>query len=233
MRIHKYMAMCGVASRRKSEKIVEAGRVQVNGQVITNLGYQLTDTDTVMVDGQVIHLEEKKVYIMLNKPLDCVTTASDQFDRKTVLDYVDVKERVYPVGRLDYNTTGLLLLTNDGDLAYKITHPSHEVKKTYIAKVKGQPSEEALERFRSGLLIEDKMTSKAHVKIVKKAYESILEIQIHEGRNRQVRKMCEAINHPVITLKRIAVGQLKLDVELASYRHLTDKEVEYLMRSYD
>lgn len=227
------MAMCGVASRRKSEKIVLEGRVKVNGEVVVNLGYQLEDNDQVMVDDQVIELEKRKVYIMLNKPLACVTTADDQFDRKTVLDYLDIEERVYPIGRLDYNTTGLLLLTNDGDFAYKITHPKHEVDKTYIAKVKGIPTSNQLETFRNGLMIDGKMTSKAYIEIVKTSADSILKIKIHEGRNRQVRKMCDAIDHPVISLKRIAVGQLQLDVELGKYRHLTEDEIDYLKRAYD
>lgn len=231
MRIHKYMALCGVASRRKSEQIVLEGRVKVNGDVITNLGHQLADGDIVEVDGKVIHLEEKKIYIMLNKPLDCVTTSSDQFGRTTVLDYIkDIDERIYPIGRLDYNTTGLLLLTNDGDLANKIMHPSHEMTKTYVAKVKGVPTNEEMKRFENGLMIDGQMTSNASIKILKLQTDSILEIIIHEGRNRQVRKMCDAIGHPVISLKRIAIGKLKLNLEIGTYRHLTDDEVNYLKR---
>lgn len=230
MRLHKYMAMCGVASRRKSEQMILDGKVTLNGQLVTSLGTAYEDGDLVKVEGKVIQLEEKHVYIMLNKPGDCVTTAKDQFDRKTVLDYIkDVEERLYPVGRLDYQTTGLLLLTNDGDLAHKITHPSTHMTKTYIAKIKGQPREEALVAFRNGLMIEDKMTSPAQIRVLKEGHKSLVEVIIHEGRNRQVRKMLEKIGHPVISLKRSKIGDISLgNLKVGAYRHLTDEEINYL-----
>lgn len=227
MRVHKYMAMCGVASRRKSEAIVLEGRVKINNVVVTSLGTLVEENDVVMVDDQVITLEETKVYIMLNKPLECVTTSDDQFNRTTVLDYVDVKERIYPIGRLDYNTTGMLLLTNDGDLANKIMHPSTHLTKTYVAKVKGTPTEGEMKQFESGVMIDDRMTSPAKIKILKPG---LVQVQIYEGRNRQVRKMLEAIEHPVITLKRSNIGTLELgNLKQGTYRHLTSEEINYLI----
>ena len=170
---------------------------------------------------------------MLNKPEGYVTTVKDQFDRKSVIDLVkDIDARVYPIGRLDYETSGLLLLTNDGDLTYKLTHPKHEVDKTYIATVKGIPTQNEITNFEKGLYIEDYKTSPAKIKIVKKNIEknyAVCEIKIHEGRNRQVRKMCKAINHPVMNLRRKAMGKIVLkDVEIGKYRHLTIEEVNYL-----
>lgn len=226
MRVHKYMAMCGVASRRKSEAIVLEGRVKINDQVVTSLGTLVEDGDVVKVDNKIITLEETKVYIMLNKPLECVTTSDDQFNRKTVLDYVEVKERIYPVGRLDYNTTGMLLLTNDGDLANKIMHPSSHLTKTYIASINGTPNAEEIQKFESGLMIDDRLTSPAKIKVLKAG---LVQVQIYEGRNRQVRKMLDKIGYPVITLKRAKIGDLDLgSLKVGKYRHLTDKEINYL-----
>ncbi|MCH4888839.1 rRNA pseudouridine synthase [Acidaminobacter sp. JC074] len=225
MRVHKYMAKAGVASRRKSEEMVKEGLVKINGET-AGLGSMVSEGDVVTVSGHVVTLEETMVYLMLNKPLECVTTAEDQFGRKTVMDYIDVPERVYPIGRLDYNTTGLLLLTNDGDLANKIMHPKHQMKKTYIAKIKGTPSEDLIRKFETGLLIEDKMTAPANLKVIKPG---LVEVKIHEGRNRQVRKMLEAIGFPVITLKRSKIGRLTLgDLKAGQFRHLTEDEVNYL-----
>ncbi len=235
MRLQKYMAKCGVASRRKSEEIIQANRVKVNGHIVNELGVKINPKeDTVMVNNQIITLEEEKVYIVLNKPEGYVTTVSDQFDRPTVLDIVkNVDERIYPVGRLDYDTSGLLLLTNDGDLTYRLTHPKHEVNKTYIAKVRGTPNSNELDQFRNGLNIGDYITSKANIKILKKFKDSsLVEIEIHEGRNRQIRRMCDVINHPVISLKRIAMGKIKLEnLQKGSWRYLTDNEINYLKNS--
>lgn len=225
MRVHKYMALSGVASRRKSEVIVQEGRVKINGELAT-INTPVNDGDVVTVDGQIIKVEENKVYLMLNKPLNCVTTSDDQFDRQTVMDFIDVKERVYPIGRLDYNTTGMLLLTNDGDLARKIMHPSSHLTKTYVAKVKGTPTEAEIKQFETGVVIDDKMTSPAKIKVIR---DGLVEVQIYEGRNRQVRKMLDVIGHPVITLKRVRIGTLTLgELELGTYRTLTDKEIKYL-----
>ena len=234
MRINKYIASCGVASRRKAEELINAGRVKVNGKIINELSFQVDENnDRVEVDEKLIGLEERLVYIMLNKPEGYVTTVKDQFDRKSVIDLVkDVGERVYPIGRLDYETSGLLLLTNDGDLTYKLTHPKHEVNKTYIATLKGIPTLNEMKNFEKGLYIEYYKTAPAKIKVLKKNEEKnycVCEIKIHEGRNRQVRKMCRAINHPVMNLRRKAMGKIVLkDVEIGKYRYLTQEEIDYL-----
>ena len=236
MRINKYIASCGIASRRKAEELILENRVKVNGKIINELSFQINEgKDKVEVDGKLIGLEEKLVYIMLNKPEGYVTTVKDQFDRKSVIDLVkDIGARVYPIGRLDYETSGLLLLTNDGDLTYKLTHPKHEVDKTYIATVKGIPTQSEITNFEKGLYIEDYKTAPAKIKIVKKNDEknyAVCEIKIHEGRNRQVRKMCKAINHPVMNLRRKAMGKIVLkDVEGGKYRYLTNDEINYLKK---
>lgn len=212
MRINKYIASCGVASRRKAEEIILDGRVTVNGKLVTELAFNIDEEkDIVEIDGEQIGVEKNNVYIVLNKPEGYITTVKDQFDRPSVLDLVkDIDERVYPIGRLDYETSGLLILTNDGDLTYKLTHPKHEVDKTYMAIVKGVPNAQEIKNFEEGLYIEDYKTAPAKIKVVKineeKNY-SICQIKIHEGRNRQVRKMCRAINHPVLRLRRAAMGE--------------------------
>ena len=234
MRINKYIALCGVASRRKAEELILAGRVTVNDEVMTELSYKVDEeNDIVKVDDKLIKEENKLVYILLNKPEGYITTVKDQFDRESVLDLVtDIKERVYPIGRLDYETSGLLLLTNDGDLTYKLTHPKHEVDKTYVARVKGKLTPDEIKMFKSGLKIEDYVTAPAKLKVIRydeKTNVSLLEIKIHEGKNRQVRKMCKAINHPVLRLKRTAMGKIRIgECEIGKYRYLTEDEVKYL-----
>lgn len=231
VRLQKYLADAQVASRRKAEEIIKDGRVSVNGETITELGTKVEDGDEVCVDGKPITPAEKLVYIMLNKPEGYVCTVKDQFDRPTVLDIIDTKYRVYPVGRLDYDTSGLLLLTNDGELTYRLTHPKHNVEKTYIAQVLGVPDEKALADFRSGLVIDGRKTAPAKIKILKKQRLTTLKIVIHEGRNRQVRKMCAAIGHKVVRLKRVATGSLSLgQLEKGQYRELTQAEVDYLKK---
>ena len=234
MRINKYIALCGVASRRKAEELILAGKVKVNNNIVTELSYQVDEeNDVVKVDDKIIKEENKLVYILLNKPEGYITTVKDQFDRESVLDLVtDIKERVYPIGRLDYETSGLLLLTNDGDLTYKLTHPKHEVDKTYVARVKGKLTPDEIKMFKSGLKIEDYVTAPAKLKVIRydeKTNVSLLEIKIHEGKNRQVRKMCKAINHPVLRLKRTAMGKIRIgECEIGKYRYLTEDEVKYL-----
>ena len=234
MRINKYIASCGVASRRKAEEIILQGRVKVNGKTVEELSFNVDENnDIVEIDNEQIGLDEKKVYIVLNKPEGYITTVKDQFDRPSVLDLVsDIKERIYPIGRLDYETSGLLILTNDGDLTYTLTHPKHEVDKTYMAIVKGIPTSEKMKEFEEGLYIEDYKTAPAKIKITKRDEEknyAICQIKIHEGRNRQVRKMCRAINHPVLRLRRVAMGDITLkDTEIGKYRYLTTEEVQYL-----
>ena len=231
MRLQKYLAEAQVASRRKAEEIILQGRVKVNDKTITELGTKIeSDRDNITVDGKRFQICEKMIYIMLNKPEGCVTTVKDQFDRKSVIDYVsDVKERVYPVGRLDYDTSGLLILTNDGDLTYKLTHPKHNIEKTYIADVDREPDSNDMEKFKKGLIIDGRKTAPAEIEIMKRGRLTSLKIKIHEGRNRQVRKMCAAINCNVVRLKRIAEGNLKLgNLERGKYRYLTDEEIRYL-----
>lgn len=232
MRLQKYMAKCGVASRRKSEEIILEGRVKVNGVIVKKLGTIIDPSkDVVEVDNKVINVEENKIYIMLNKPEGYVTTVRDKYSEKIVLDLIDgINERIYPVGRLDSETTGLLLITNDGDLTYKLTHPSYQVLKKYIALVEGIPNNKKLHKFRRGLKIDGRVTAEAYIKILKKYKNtSLLEISIHEGRNRQIRKMCQHIGHPVIKLKRVAIGELELGkLEVGKWRYLTSKEVKYL-----
>lgn len=234
MRLQKYIAHCGIASRRKAETMISEGRVKLNDKVVSEMGIIVDpEKDVVKVDNKTIRQETKKVYIMLNKPIGYVTTLKDEKGRKIITDLIDgVKQRIFPVGRLDADTTGLLLLTNDGDLAYKLTHPSYEVSKRYIAIVEGVPNRFELEKFRNGIMIDRKKTSKASIKIAKKyENESILDIEIHEGRNRQVKKMCDKINHPVKKLKRIAIGNLEIGgLEVGNWRFLEDDEIKYLKR---
>ncbi len=231
MRLQKYIAECGVASRRKSEELIKQGRVKVNGIPVSEMGVKVSDEDVVEVDGRRISLEQKKVYIMLNKPVGYISSVRDQFSRNTVVDLIKgVEERIYPVGRLDYDTSGLLLLTNDGDFAFRLTHPKHEMKKTYIAEVEGVPDSNDIESFQNGLRIEDYVTSPAELTVLeKKKSSSIVKVVIHEGKNRQVRKMCDAIGHPVISLKRIAIGDLYLkSLPEGQWRYLKEEEIKML-----
>ncbi|SDY49524.1 23S rRNA pseudouridine2605 synthase [Proteiniborus ethanoligenes] len=234
MRLQKFMAQCGIASRRKSEEIILNRRVKVNGVTVTELGFKINPLkDVIIVDGKRIKHKEKKVYIIMNKPKGYVTTVSDEYDRKTVLDLLkNVKERVYPVGRLDYDSSGLLILTNDGELAYGLTHPKNQVVKTYIATIKGKPDDEKLDKFRNGIKIDGYTTSEAQIETLNYVNDkSLMRIQIHEGRNRQIRRMCEAIGHPVISLKRIAIGELELGtLKKGCWRFLSDEEIEYLKK---
>ncbi|NLL82403.1 MAG: rRNA pseudouridine synthase [Tissierellia bacterium] len=232
MRLQKYMALSGVASRRKSEEIILEGRVKVNNKIVDTLGSVVDPKkDKVYVDNKRITLETNKVYIMLNKPVGYVSTLNDEKGRRIVTDLIeDVNERIYPVGRLDADTTGLLLLTNDGEITNKLTHPSNKIIKKYIAIVEGVPNKVELDMIRNGIFIDGKKTAPAKVKIVKNYLdEAILDIEIHEGRNRQVKKMCEAVNHPVKKLKRVAIGQLQLGgLLIGNWRFLNDEEINYL-----
>lgn len=234
MRLQKYIAHAGITSRRNAEQMILQGRVKVNDVVVKKLGTLVDpDKDIVKIDNKIIELERKKVYIMLNKPEGYVTTLKDMHSEKIVLDLLDgIEERVFPVGRLDKDTSGLLLMTNDGDLAYKLTHPSHVVWKKYIALVDGFPTDKELNKLRKGVNIDGRKTSESYVRLVKKyKNSSVLEISIHEGRNRQVRKMCERVGHPVLKLKRIAIDDLELGgLEVGNWRYLTDKEIKYLKK---
>ncbi|MPM46342.1 Ribosomal large subunit pseudouridine synthase B [bioreactor metagenome] len=232
-RLQKIISQAGIASRRHAEKLITDGRVTVNGHVVTELGTKVEPRkDKVAVDGKVI-AGEKYVYILLHKPKGVVTTLNDPQKRKTVVDLIKaIPERIYPVGRLDYNTEGLLLLTNDGELTNALIHPSRKIRKVYQAIVEGFPAEEKLDRFRVGMKLEDGITAPALVNIVDVDRErnlTALEIVIHEGKNRQIRRMCEKIGHPVKQLKRIRFAFLDLQgVRRGSYRFLTPTEVAEL-----
>ncbi|QHW34926.1 rRNA pseudouridine synthase [Paenibacillus rhizovicinus] len=232
-RLQKILAQAGVASRRKCEELILSGKVQVNEETVTTLGAKADPAvDVITVDGRRIK-SESKLYLMLHKPKGVITSASDPQGRKIVSDYLPgIKERVYPVGRLDYDTEGLLLLTNDGEFANLLTHPSHHVPKTYWATVKGVPHGSALERLKQGILLEDGMTAPAEVEyhdVDTEKNQSTITITIYEGRNRQVRRMFDAISHPVVLLRRIRFGDLGLHgLARGKFRHLTPKEIQEL-----
>lgn len=233
MRLNKYIAQSGIASRRKADELTLSGAVTINGLVMDQPGYDVQDGDVVSVNGVVIRSEKKMVYLILNKPKGFVTTVSDDQGRPTVMDLVsDIEERIYPIGRLDCNTTGMLLLTNDGDLAYRLTHPKHHIYKTYRARVSGILSSERANRLRRGIDIGGFVTSRSNVEILKHGdHSTIVEIQIYEGKNRQVRKMFAAVGNKVIDLDRIAIGELRLGhLKSGHYRKLTPREIEYLKR---
>ena len=231
VRLQKFLANSGVASRRKCEELILDGKISVNGKVIKELGTKIDPTvDKVVYCGKVIHNTERLVYILLNKPIGYVTTANDQFNRDTVLDLVKVKERVVPVGRLDMYTSGALILTNDGDFIYRVTHPKHEITKTYTVTVNGIITNEAVDNLKCGVKIDDYVTRPARVKILKIDKEkniSRLEITIHEGKNRQVRKMCEAVGSKVIALHRSKIGNIGVkDLKLGNWRYLSESEIK-------
>ena len=233
VRLQKYIAMSGAASRRAAEAMIEAGRVKVNGKTIAEQGIKVEiGADSVTVDGKELKIKDKKYYIMLNKPTGYVSTAKDQFDRPTVIDLVgsEIGTRIFPVGRLDYDTEGLLLLTNDGDITYRVTHPKFHTDKTYIVVISGGISIAGLNKLRHGIKIENYKTSPAEVEILDAAgSKTMLKITIHEGKNRQVRKMFEAVGCKVIGLQRIKIGQIELgNLPLGRWRHLTSHEVNYL-----
>lgn len=233
MRLQKYLALCSVASRRASEEIIACGRVTVNGQKVTEMGIKVSGTDVVCVDGKEIKAEEKKVYIMLNKPAGYITTVSDDRGRHTVMELVeDIPERLYPVGRLDYDTEGLLFLTNDGDMAYSLTHPKHEKVKVYEALVKGIVYHGAVDKLKSGVYVDGKKTAPAEAEVIEhRRNTSVIRICIHEGRNRQVRKMCDAVGHSVIALKRVAFDGIEIgNLDIGRWRHLTKTEVMRLKK---
>lgn len=229
IRLQKYLAEAGIASRRKAEELISQGKVKVNKQVVTELGTKIDpNKDKVEYEGKLVTKQEEKVYIILNKPIGYVTTAKDQFNRDSILDLVKVKQRVVPVGRLDMYTSGALLLTNDGDFVYQVTHPKHEIEKTYTVTIKGVVLQEAVEQLRKGVKIEDYTTRPAKVKILRidqEKKQSRLEITIHEGKNRQVRKMCEAVGHKVIALHRSRIAGIGVkDLPLGKWRYLKEKE---------
>jgi pseudouridine synthase len=232
LRLQKYLADCQIASRRKSEEYISAGLVKVNGVTVTELGTKVDPgKDKVEYAGKVIRPAEEKAYIMLHKPDGYITSSKDQFGRPDVSSLVaDFPGRLYPVGRLDYDTSGLLIMTNDGDLAYKLTHPKYEVDKVYIARIQGKLDKDAITRLEAGVEIEGRVTAPAKISVVKDWGESMsVKVTIHEGRNRQVRKMLDAVGSKVMALKRVATGRLFLgELPKGQYRRLTNSEINYL-----
>lgn len=230
-RIQKILAQMGIASRRKAEELIIEGRVTVNGKIAT-LGMKADPAkDHIKVDGRLLLKPEPKIYLMFNKPAGVITSLSDPEGRPTIKDFLKgIKYRVFPVGRLDYDSEGLLLITNDGDFAYRVLHPSKKIPKTYVVKVKGIVHEDAMERLRRGVRLEDGLTAPAKVKKIRLSESnSWVEITIYEGRKRQIRRMLEKVGHPVIKLRRIAIGSLKLgDLRPGEMRRLTVEEVKRL-----
>ncbi len=231
-RLQKVIANLGYTSRRKAEELIQAGKVKVNGEVVKELGTKVKNSDTIEVENTILDNNKNYEYYLLNKPREVISAVSDDHGRKTVVDLIQSTERIYPIGRLDYDTTGIILLTNDGNLANKLMHPSSKVEKKYIAKVKGLVTGYDIKRLREGVVIDGRKTSRARVNLKKydKATDkSLVELTIHEGRNHQVRKMFEAINHDVVKLKREKYANLDLTgVKPGEYRRLTNKEIAIL-----
>ena len=231
-RLQKVLAKAGVASRRRAEELIRQGKVRVDGKVVTEMGTKVDpETQNIECDGVALVSREEKVYILLNKPTGYLSTVDDPQGRPIVTDLLkNIAERVYPVGRLDLNTEGALLLTNDGELSQKILHPSHEVNKTYVAKVKGVPGKKKLDALSKGIELEGRKTWPARIKVLKtEAQSTVIQIIIHEGRKRQVRKMFEAIGHPVLALKRTAYGQLELGgLGPGKYRFLAPRDIKFI-----
>ncbi|WEV61373.1 pseudouridine synthase [Streptococcaceae bacterium ESL0729] len=235
MRINKYLAHAGIASRRKAEELIKSGLVSINGKMMTDLSYQVKSGDRVEVEGVSVYNEEP-VYFLLNKPRGVISSVSDEKGRKTVMDFFGgVKERIYPVGRLDWDTSGLILMTNDGEFANLMTHPKHEVEKIYVAKVKGQANKENLRPLTQGVRIDGRKTKPASYTILKTdgiKKTSVLSLSIHEGRNHQVKKMLDAVGLPVQKLSRVQYGPLDLSgVAPGEYRKLSRKEVSQLVNA--
>lgn len=233
-RLQKFLAAAGIASRRKSEELIKQGRVKVNGCVVMTLGTKIDpDKDKIHIDGKLLNTKEEPVYILLNKPKGYISTVRDTLGRKTVMDLIPKNiGRLYPIGRLDSQTTGLLLLTNDGELTYKLTHPKHEFTKTYHALVKGKITPEAVNQLEKGVYLEDGLTAPAKVNVLEiKGGKSLVEITIHEGKNKQVRRMFKAVGFPVQNLKRTSFGFLNLKgVPLGKFRMLTPFEINNLKK---
>ena len=231
MRINKYLAGCGVAGRRACDKIIEEGRVKINGKVC-KLGDEVKEnSDAVFVDGQRVSMKSKHQYYLMNKPKGCVCTVKDDKDRKTVMELLPENAgRVYPVGRLDYDSEGMLIFTDDGELAFRLTHPKNEIPKTYLVRIEGEVTEALLNKLRAGVELDGKRTGKSKIKIVEtdKKYTK-LHVTIGEGRNRQVRRMFESIGKEVVFLKRIKIGELPLgSLERGKVRSLREEEIFYL-----
>lgn len=230
IRINKYLASLGIGSRREIDRLIEEGKIKVNGEIIT-AGVKVTESDVIEVKGKKISkVTEKKVYYILNKPLEVLSSAKDDRGRKTVVDIIKCKERIFPIGRLDYNTTGLILLTNDGELFNRVIHPRSEVYKEYYVKVLGEIKDSSIKKLEEGVELEDGITLPAYVKLISREKgKSEIMISIREGRNRQVRRMLDAVNHPVTVLRRERIGKISLGkLRIGEYRELTESEIKYL-----
>lgn len=221
-RLNKYIASCGICSRRKADELIQNGKVKVNEQIVTNLGMQVSETDVVKVEDKIISKEEKKVYIVLNKPKGYVTTNNEQFNRKSVIDLIHEDVRVYPVGRLDMYTEGLLILTNDGEFSNKLMHPRNKIEKTYVITTDTNVTKEQIENLKNGVDIGDYFTNPAKVRMIGN---NKVEVIISEGKNRQVRRMCESVGINLLNLRRTKVGKIDLGtLQTGKYRYLTEEE---------
>lgn len=231
-RLQKVIADAGITSRRKAEELILAGKVRVNGEVVKTLGVKVSGSDLIEVNGALIERDTAKKYYLLNKPRGVISSVSDDKKRPTVVDYIDTDVRIYPVGRLDYDTTGLILLTNDGELANLLMHPTNKIPKTYIAKIEGILNKDDIDRLKNGIMIDGKKTMVQDFKIRDKDFEkktSLVEVTIVEGRNHIIKKLFDAIHHPVIRLSRIKIAFLSIDkMKSGEYRELTIKEVKKL-----
>ena len=231
-RLQKVIANLGYTSRRKAEELIVNGRVSVNGEVINTLGYKVNGTDLISIDGNIINKDIKKEYYLLNKPREVICSVTDDLGRKTVVDLIETEERIYPVGRLDYDTTGLIILTNDGELANILMHPSNEIQKTYIAKIDGILNENDFKKIRNGIIIDDKKLLIDHLKVKKIdkiKNTSLVEVTIHEGRNHIIRRFFEKLGYDVLKLTRTKYANLSLDkLKSGEYRTLSIKEIREL-----
>lgn len=234
VRLNKYLSNSGIASRRAIDKMIRAGQISVNGKIIDELGTKIDPAkDIIVVNGKKIQKNANTAYIILNKPLNVVSTTSDSYARKTVVDLIDTPLRLYPVGRLDSDSIGLILLTNDGELTHKLTHPKFHISKTYEVKVKGLVTDDKLNRLRNGIRLSDGLTSPAEIELMhKQGDQAKIQFTIHEGRNRQIRRMCGAVDLEVLELKRISIGPIKLDnLKSGEYKSLTDEEISSLKKA--
>lgn len=229
-RLHKYLADSGIASRRKSEELIKLGKVKVNGKIVKELGVQIDPiNDIIEFEERIINKNENKIVLIMNKPKEVISSATDPQGRKTVLDLISDKfPRLYPVGRLDYESEGMILLTNDGELTNKITHPKNQIKKVYLVWVFGYPSKENIKKFSEGIELEDGKTAPAKIKLVKKGKAtSLMEVEIKEGKKRQIRRMFDSLGHPVSRLVRTQIGELKLgSLEEGKYKKLKEQEIK-------